>query len=227
MDLRLAIVAVLHSHNTNVAVAKWTAPYNDYNTRRQPSVASPILDFSTLRLACNKMCRFTYHMISQDTHALAVFAKMFPYLNRLQVIFNGNRQYQWVVWTASQFLYCLQRQLLSSFQDECLVSLSLYHDLMYLTLGLDFELVEDNLLKSDHNLAWYWHCFLWWFEATKLIVKVWNDVDGCSRAKTVRETINFLSSYWTRMPGKDVELWGLSKNGGWLTIINPVTGEIC
>jgi len=99
-------------------------------------------------------------MISQDTHALAVFAKMFPYLNRLQVIFNGNRQYQWVVWTASQFLYCLQRQLLSSFQDECLVSLSLYHDLMYLTLGLDFELVEDNLLKSDHNLAWYWHCFL-------------------------------------------------------------------
>ena len=47
--------------------------YNNYNDRRRPSVASPILDFRALRPACNKMRRFTYRTISRDTGALTAF----------------------------------------------------------------------------------------------------------------------------------------------------------
>jgi F-box domain len=153
--------------------------YNDYNTRRRPSVASPILDFRALRPACHKMRRFTYRTISRDTHALAAFAEMFPHLTCLQVIFHGDRRYHWAVWTVSRFPYCPWDPVLISFQDECLVPLSLYHDLKYLTLGLDFELAEDDMLKDDHDLAWYRRCFLRRFEATKLIAKACPQLKRC------------------------------------------------
>ena len=90
-----------------------------------------------------------------------------------------DRRYRWAVWTVSRIPYCLRYRVLSRFQDKCLASLSLYHDLIYLTLNLDFELAEDDMLKDDHDMAWYRRCFLRRFEATKLIAKVCPQLKRC------------------------------------------------
>lgn len=136
--------------------------YDNFSSQNLAPVPSPILDFRGVRPACTQVRWFKYHTTCRDIHALGTFAEMFPNLTNLHVVFDGYKRYNWAVWT-----------------NECLQPLSLHHNLVYLTLCLDFELAEKDWLYHDNDMAWYRRCFLRRFEATKLVAQVCLQLKRC------------------------------------------------